>query len=826
MEAITKLTRLSGAGYSRLKYIGGKKSYLLAREDMGDKHSPLLRITDDVIKAHLDGSQPIAINLHVGDKKSHFGVLDFDDHDGSRPKQVMIDRVGFVAAALTKIGVAHFVVRSGGGNGYHIWVAWENAKRFDSIRETLIGYLDAANKLLANSPWPSEKFVPDDGKGKGMFFADGDEGKRHFVEIIPKGGNYAMMALPLAGKSVVMTPIGIDAQCGFMKFEDGGDLKVEFAKLKRGPKGGHAQTSQEVDVDVALQCYIKAFRGDDYSNWVRAAFHICGAFGVQGLELYQQYSKQNDGYISESDVSKKWDEIAPSCEPNGYAFWAYARQGGYKGGLPDGIEFTKSGGQQHILNDIVDSFEVFQDLDGIAFARINQRRVLPVESTVFGDLLRRMARKANIFPTAEVIKALQNLTRAESYNHQEDVRLRVAQDGDAIFVDLCDAEDRVMRISVQGGLRILEGEDDCPVAFRRSNQLPLTYDENGTLNDIRSLVNMTDDQFVIFMACAVDMFFADTPSPVVNITGEFGSAKTSATLVMRTLIDPVLAMTAPYSGKIDDLLLRAWHNAVLTLENMSKLTSISDTLCQICTGTGFETRALYTKGDLFTINVKRPVIINGIDPTKYAADLISRMVNIELKQAETKISEREFKRRLDAAAPKMFFATIDLVRRTMIELEAIDVEEYAQRNTRLSTFTAIGEACSRAMGREHDWFVSLLEDQQEEAQLDAAMDNVVYTALNVWGADRSGEEVLIAPQALLRDLKNIAIEHDLGVQRMPITAASFGREMKNVIPMLRKLGWAAEKKSRKWNIVISDPAQQFMEMVEASKKEAYEHSAF
>ena len=523
--------------------------------------------------------------------------------------------------------------------------------------------------------------MPDDGKGKGIFHADGDGGKRHYVEIIPKGGNYAMMALPLAGKSVVMTPIGIDEQCGFMKFEEGGELKVEFAKLKRGPKSGHAQTSQEVDVDSALQCYTKAFPGDDYSSWVRAAFHICGAFGDQGLALFQQYSKHNDGFRSESDVSKKWNEIAPSCEPNGHAFWAYARQGGYKGGLPDGIEFTKSGGQQHILDDIVDSFEVFLDRDVSACARSIERRGLPVESTIFGDLLRRMARKASIFPTAEVIKSLQNLTRAESFNNTEDVRLRLAQHGDAIYVDMCDGDDRVMCISAGDGLRVLDGQDDCPVVFRRSNQLPLTYDESGKLDDIRSLLNMTDDQFVIFMACAVDMFFADTPSPIVNITGEFGAAKTSATLVMRTLIDPVLAMTAPYSGKLDDLLLRAWHNAVLTLENMSKLTSISDTLCQICTGTGFETRALYTKGDLFTINVKRPVIINGIDPTKYAADLISRMVNIELKQAEKKISEREFKRRLDEAAPKMFFATIELVHQTMIELETIDVEAYREALT-------------------------------------------------------------------------------------------------------------------------------------------------
>ena len=187
-------------------------------------------------------------------------------------------------------------------------------------------------------------------------------------------------------------------------------------------------------------------------------------------------------------------------------------------------------------------------------------------------------------PSQDQINLVVATARAHAYENIEVIHLRAAKVGGEIYIDLADADDRIMVLSANGA-RVIEGDDECPVVFRRSKQLPIHFAE-GTLDDIRAMVNMDDDQFVVFMACAVKMFFPDTPSPIVNFIGEYGSAKTSTTRVMRTLIDPVAAMVAPASDKVDDMLIRSWHNYVLTLENMSDLTKLSDTLCGICTGMG------------------------------------------------------------------------------------------------------------------------------------------------------------------------------------------------------------------------------------------------
>ena len=144
IEQLKQIADLAGPGYSEMKWRDGKKAYYANDGE----------ITDNVIRAHLDGTQPIGINMHVGDDKSHFAVFDLDDHDGRHNAGVMRTRVGFIATALHNMSIPYFVVRSGGGRGYHLWVAFENAARMDSIRGRMRDVLDTANDILRQSPWP------------------------------------------------------------------------------------------------------------------------------------------------------------------------------------------------------------------------------------------------------------------------------------------------------------------------------------------------------------------------------------------------------------------------------------------------------------------------------------------------------------------------------------------------------------------------------------------------------------------------------------------------------------------------------------------------
>ncbi|MCA0205157.1 MAG: hypothetical protein LCH92_12500 [Proteobacteria bacterium] len=798
MDGLKQIAALAGPGYSELHWKDGKKAY----------YPKDRAITDDVICAHLDGTQPIGINMNVGDDKSHFAVFDLDDHGGKHDAWVMRKRVGYIARALREMGIPYFVVRSGGGRGYHVWVTFEIAARMDSIRARMRDVLDTANRILGQSPWAHEKFVPDDGQGKGMFHDTDRVWKKHpkhdiyavehHVELLPKGGKRPVVALPLALESIVLTPTEID-QSGAMQFEEGGELVLRLARAQKpGPKNG--QRTKAVDETAALQAFMKARPGGGYKAWSDAGFNIFGAFGADGREHWLTYSKETDGFVSERDVLDKWEDIIKAGKCGKEPFWAYARVGGYTGGLPDEVQLDRKGDQTKvILDDVVGSLKLFRDPDGTAYARVGPRRVMRIDSIEFADWLRRAAYSSGVTPSQEQIGLVVGIARAHAHETVEDVHLRVAKVGPRIYVDLCDAEDRVLVISAEG-IDLIDGDHECPVVFRRSRQLPLRL-ADGTLDDIRSMVNMDDDQFAIFMACAVKMFFPDTPSPIVNLIGEYGSAKTSTTRVMRSLIDPVTAMVAPGGEKPDDVLIRAWHNYVLTLENMSDLTKLSDTLCGITTGMGFEVRQLFTNGDLFSIWVRRPVIVNGIDPSKYAADLISRMVEIELVKPERRMLESEFERRLADSAPRMFGAVVGLVSNVLKVLPQIDPYDFAD-NVRLAEFGAIGEATARVLGKEPGWFISVMVEAQAIAQDEAADDSVTMQALEAMQEPvaRQGK-FLGTPQELLEVMRQSAEARGMNLARLPLTAATLSRELNQLKPALRKRGWQIDKKSRKWLLI-------------------------
>ena len=799
---LRQIADLAGPGYSEMKWVDGKKAYF-------PKDTT---ITDDVIRAHLDGTQPIGINMHVGDDKSNLAVFDLDDHDGRHDVGVMRTRVGFIAAALHNMGIPYFVVRSGGGRGYHLWIAFENAARMDTIRSRMRDVLDTANDILGQSPWSDERFVTDDGQGKGMFHDTGKLHKRasrsehadinkveHHVELLPKGGKRPVVALPLALDSIVLTPTQIDA-AGAMMFVEHGEIVLRKAQpRKTGPKGG--QTKKAVDVAAALTAFAKARPGGGYKAWSDAGFNIFGAFGEDGLEHWLTYSRAEDGFTSDKDVIDKWADIAKAGKCKAEPFWAYAQAGGYTGGLPDGVKIGGKGDPTKvILDDVVGSLKLFRDPDGTAYARVGARRIMRIDSIEFADWLRRTAYASGVTASQEQINLVVGIARAHAYETVEDVYLRVARVDGIIYVDLCDADDRVLRISADGAT-LIEGDAECPVVFRRSKQLPIDIAGKGSTDDIRTMVNMDDDQFVVFMACAVKMFFPDTPSPIVNLIGEYGSAKTSTTRVLRSLIDPVSAMVAPGSEKADDVLIRAWHNYVLTLENMSDLTKLSDTLCGITTGMGFEVRQLFTNGDLFSIWVRRPVIVNGIDPSKYAADLISRMVEIELEKPEKRMLESEFERKLLESAPRMFMGAVGLVVEVLKVLPQIDPHEFAE-NVRLAEFGAIGEATARVLGKEPGWFVGMMVEAQDIAQDEAADDSATMQALNAMQEPiaRHGK-FCGTPQELLFEMHRAAEAIDMSTTRLLQTAATLSRELNQLKPSLRKHGWQIEKKSRKWVII-------------------------
>ena len=104
------------------------------------------------------------------------------------------------------------------------------------------------------------------------------------------------------------------------------------------------------------------------------------------------------------------------------------------------------------------------------------------------------------------------------------------------------------------------------------------------------------------------------PYPVLVLTGEQGSAKSTCARMLRALVDPhEAALRAPPRNE-HELFIAARNAHVLAFDNLSTVSPwLSDALSRLATGAGFAARKLYTDDEENVISAERPTILNSID---------------------------------------------------------------------------------------------------------------------------------------------------------------------------------------------------------------------
>ena len=155
----------------------------------------------------------------------------------------------------------------------------------------------------------------------------------------------------------------------------------------------------------------------------------------------------------------------------------------------------------------------------------------------------------------------------------------------------------------------------------------------GSIETLRDFLNVSsDDDFVLVVAWLLAALRNRGPYPVLILSGEQGSAKSTFSAVLRALIDPNTAPLRALSREDRDLFIAANNGHVLTFDNVSGLpTWISDTLCRLATGGGFAVRQLYSDQDEVLFDATRPVILNGIEDIVARPDLADRGLFLTLE---------------------------------------------------------------------------------------------------------------------------------------------------------------------------------------------------
>jgi hypothetical protein len=335
------------------------------------------------------------------------------------------------------------------------------------------------------------------------------------------------------------------------------------------------------------------------------------------------------------------------------------------------------------LIDLAKGFAFFHDLQDRAFVRIgvnNHTEVWAVNSLQFRNLLAKIfwqkTRNAiNRNALADAVATIDGIARHDS--PEEPVFLRVARHGNNILIDLCDLQWRVIEVAASGW-RVLE---KSPVAFIRTGAmrpLPLPAPAaEGSLNPLWELFNVTPAQRPLLAGAILVSFHPEGPYFVTNFVGEQGSAKSCAARILRTLVDPNENPLRSPPREERDLLVQAMNNWSVVLDNLSGLPAwLSDGLCRLATGGGHSARQLYSDAEEFTLAVKRPVILTGIDDVATRPDLAERALQIELESIpdDRRMPERELWSRFETARPVIFCAILNALVCALRELPNVQLD--------------------------------------------------------------------------------------------------------------------------------------------------------
>lgn len=470
--------------------------------------------------------------------------------------------------------------------------------------------------------------------------------------------------------------------------------------------------------------------------------------------------------------------------------------------LPD--EGKETGSRVSAADEIValvtNACTLFTDQEDEGFAAIEQdghREVWPVNSSTFKDwvsmLMYRTAGKTpRAASLADAFSTLNGIARHDGETHN--VYLRVAVDGaDGYYLDIGDDEWRAIQIT-RNSWQII---NEPPVRFRRTKgakAIPIPQ-KGGTLADLKSLVNISDEDDFLLVAVLIECLRPDTADPVIELIGGQGSGKSATAENIRRLIDPKSVNLRSAPKTVEDLFIGARNNHVVCLNNLSRLSGAEqDALCNLSTGGGYASRKLYTNDDEVTYEAKRPVLINGINAVATQPDLVSRVIRLECPSLETNNKKRLDDKSLAALFDERAPLAMGFILDTMVEALAVLPDIELTDRPRLMDFTRLGAAVGRVLNPKggEQYFTTRYRDAREAASLQALDSMPVIVSLVDYLESYAPYTGSYAD--LLKNIENkIGKTAD---SAWPKSAKGLASAIGRAKPVLNLLGWEAIPASR------------------------------
>lgn len=468
--------------------------------------------------------------------------------------------------------------------------------------------------------------------------------------------------------------------------------------------------------------------------------------------------------------------------------------------------------QADILIDLAQTVALFHTPDGSGFADLDisgHRETWPIRAKGFRRwLARRFFEVTGGAPSSEALQSALNVIEAKAHFDapERQVHIRVGGLDGRLYLDLGDETWRAVEIDATGW-RVI---DNPPVRFRRASgmkPMPIPVG-GGSVVTLRSFLNVqTEADFVLVVAWALACLRNHGPYPVIVLSGEQGSAKSTFSAILRALLDPNTAPLRALPREDRDLFIAASNGHVLAFDNVSGLPAwISDTLCRLATGGGFAVRQLYSDQDEVLFDAARPVILNGIEDIVTRPDLGDRAVFLTLEPIpeDRRRPEQELWAAFEAERPRILGVLLDAVAKGLAELPRTKLDKLP----RMADFALWATACETALWPQGTFWSAYCgnRDDAVEGVIDAdpiaAAVRAVMTTRTEWTGTAS---------ELLGVLAEMVGERVAKSKTWPDSPRALAGRLRRAATFLRKIGidigFEREGRARTQMIRITTPGK-------------------
>ena len=435
--------------------------------------------------------------------------------------------------------------------------------------------------------------------------------------------------------------------------------------------------------------------------------------------------------------------------------------------------------------------ELFHDLSDSCYATFmnsGHRECWKLESSGFRNWLSyKYFLETRGAPSETALKAALGtlLGQAKYEGPEKPVFRRVAKDEEALWIDLCDEDWKAIKV-LPGSWEVV---NNPPVMFVRSptmSTLPVPA-EKGDIELLWSLLNISKEERNLVLCWILECYRVETPYVVLELVGEQGSAKSKTQDVLRDFIDPNQVNLRAKPKNRESLFVSAENSHLISYENLSHLQSeLQDAFCTLATGGGFADRTLYTNKEETIIEVKRPVVLNGISVLVTAQDLLDRTIHIDMPRIINRKTEKEIEKEISENKGTIWAGLLDLLADALKILPSVQIGQEAL--PRMADFALLGEAVYRSLGKDEGNFLADYEANRYQGVHRTINSSPVVSKLIDFIDCSENQEFKGTIGDLFKVLNDMSRHEDA----WPKTARNLGSILRRMAPSLRTLGYKVE----------------------------------